>query len=532
MLKLLLKKQLLEIFRSYYYDAKKNKARSKAATIAYMVMFALLMVVVLGGIFTLFSVKMCAPMTQAGMGWLYFALMGLLAVFLGVFGSVFNTYASLYLAKDNDLLLSMPIPVSVLLTSRLLGVYLMGLLYSGIVILPAVIVYWAVAGATLANVLGGVLLTALISVFVMTLSCALGWVVAKISLLKHKSFVTVVISLAFFGAYYFFYFRAMALIQELLANLAVYGAAVKDGAYPIYLFGSVGTGNAKACIIVTVFVAALFALMWALISRSFLETATATGKTARTVYRETTVRQKSIPAALLGREFAHFGASPNYMLNCGLGTFLMPVCALLILWKGGEFLSTVETLLDGLEGSVPVMLSICLCGVASMNDMTAPSVSLEGKSLWLMQSLPVEPWQALRAKLRMQVLLTVPPLLLCAVCAAIVYPLGLVGLLVMAVFAASYALLGALAGLTLGVKMPVLTWTDQLMPIKQSAPVMLTLFGGMGYTILLFAGFLLLPGWRLGFAGYAACFAAANLLLCAVLHRWLRKKGAALFAAL
>ena len=102
----------------------------------------------------------------------------------------------------------------------------------------------------------------------------------------------------------------------------------------------------------------------------------------------------------------------------------------------------------------------------------------------------------------------------------------------MAVFAASYALLGTLAGLTLGVKMPVLTWTDQLMPIKQSAPVMLTLFGGMGYTILLFAGFLLLPGWRLGFAGYAACFAAANLLLCAVLHRWLRKKGAALFAAL
>ena len=54
----------------------------------------------------------------------------------------------------------------------------------------------------------------------------------------------------------------------------------------------------------------------------------------------------------------------------------------------------------------------------------------------------------------------------------------------------------------------------------------------MGYTVLLFAGFLLLPGWRLGFAGYAACFAAANLLLCAVLHRWLRKKGAALFAAL
>ena len=30
MLKVLIKKQLLEVFRSYFYDTKKNKARSKA----------------------------------------------------------------------------------------------------------------------------------------------------------------------------------------------------------------------------------------------------------------------------------------------------------------------------------------------------------------------------------------------------------------------------------------------------------------------------------------------------------------------
>ena len=531
MLKALMKKQLMELNQSLFVNMKSGERKPRAKVILSITMFAVLMIVIIGGIFWQMAESM-SPLIKAGAGWLYMLIMAAVSVALGTFGSVFNTYASLYLAKDNDLLLSMPIPVSVLLTSRLLGVYLMGLLYSGIVILPAVIVYWAVAGATLANVLGGVLLTALISVFVMTLSCALGWVVAKISLLKHKSFVTVVISLAFFGAYYFFYFRAMALIQELLANLAVYGAAVKDGAYPIYLFGSVGTGDAKACIIVTVFVAALFALMWALISRSFLETATATGKTARTVYRETTVRQKSIPAALLGREFAHFGASPNYMLNCGLGTFLMPVCALLILWKGGEFLSTVETLLDGLEGSVPVMLSICLCGVASMNDMTAPSVSLEGKSLWLMQSLPVTPWQVLKAKLSMQIILTAVPMALCIVCAAAVYPFLPVQLLMMTLLVMSYVVLMALFGLFLGVKNPILTWTNEISPIKQSAPVMIALFGSFGYTILLFVGYVALPGWKLGFFGYMGCLAGLNLILCALLHLWLKKKGSARFSEL
>ena len=106
MLKTLVKKQLMEIFRSYFYNAKTNKKRSTAGIVAYILLFAALMIGLLGGMFTGLSVSLCAPLAQAGMGWLYFALMSLLAIFLGAFGSVFNTYSGLYFAKDNDLLLS------------------------------------------------------------------------------------------------------------------------------------------------------------------------------------------------------------------------------------------------------------------------------------------------------------------------------------------------------------------------------------------------------------------------------------------
>lgn len=88
---------------------------------------------------------------------------------------MFNTYSSLYLAKDNDLLLSLPIPVRTIMAARLLGVYLMGLMYSAIVIIPAVIVYWITVSVRPAEIFGGVLLTFLISVFVFVLSCLLGW---------------------------------------------------------------------------------------------------------------------------------------------------------------------------------------------------------------------------------------------------------------------------------------------------------------------------------------------------------------------
>lgn len=165
MVKILLKKQLTEIFRSYFYDAKKNKARSKAAITGYIVLFVILMVGILGGMFTFLSVSLCGALTAVGFDWLYFAIMSLLAILLGAFGSVFNTYSGLYLAKDNDLLLSMPIPVGTIMVSRLLGVYLMGLMYSGVVIIPAAAVYLIIASHRLAAVIGCILLVLLISVF-------------------------------------------------------------------------------------------------------------------------------------------------------------------------------------------------------------------------------------------------------------------------------------------------------------------------------------------------------------------------------
>lgn len=78
MLKILVKKQLTEIFRSYFYNPKTNKARSKGAVAGYIILFAVVMVGLLGGMFTMMSLGLCGPLVSAGMGWLYFALMSLL----------------------------------------------------------------------------------------------------------------------------------------------------------------------------------------------------------------------------------------------------------------------------------------------------------------------------------------------------------------------------------------------------------------------------------------------------------------------
>ena len=528
MLKLLVKKQLFEIFRSYFYDAKKNKARTKGATIGYIVMFVLLMVCLLGTMFGVLSNTMCGPLAEMGMDWLYFVIMGMMAVFLGAFGSVFNTYSGLYLAKDNDLLLSMPIPVRVIMTSRLLSVYLMGLMYSGIVILPAILVYWFTVPVTAGRILGGVVLPVDISLFVLTLSCALGWVVAKISLkLKRKSFITVIVSLVFFGLYYFVCFRSQAMITDLLLNAEDVGNRIK-GIYPLYLFGRVGCGDGVAMLIVSAVVIALLALVWYLIARSFLHIATASGNTAKTVYHEKAVKPVSADAALLRKELGRFSASPLYMLNCGLGTVFLVVLAVLALIKGREVFLMMNALFAGGEGFVTVLAALCLCLLAGSNDISTPSVSLEGKSLWIAQSLPIDPWQALRAKLRMHLLITELPLVACAVCVAAVSGAALPEIVMMLVTPMVYVVLSAAFGLFMGLKRPNLNWTSEVAPIKQGLAVFLSMF--VGWLVAVALGFLYYALMaRVGAVAFLLAVTALFAVLALVLVRWLKTSGAKIY---
>lgn len=535
MLKTLLKKQMTEVFRSYFYDAKKNKPRSRAATVAFFGLFILLMGGLLGGMATFLAITLCETMVSLELGWLYFAIMALLATVMGTFGSVFNTFAGLYLARDNDLLLSMPIPVRYILASRLLGVYLLGLMYSGVISLPAVIVYWVIAPFSPLSIPGGILLILLVSLIVLILSCALGWVVARISKkLKNKSFISVLASLVFIGIYYFAYYKAQSLISDLLANAVLYGEKIKGAAYPIYLLGAVGEGDLIGMGVWTAGVALLLALTLYVLAHSFISMATSTGAVSRAVYREKQAHLASPDRTLLRRELARFTASPTYMLNCGMGALLGVAAAVFLFIRSGWAHTQLLALTEQLGVDRGILLPIgaaALCLILSTIDITAPSVSLEGKTLWLSQSLPVSPWQALRAKLRVHLLIGEPTALLCGLALVCALRPTIYEALLLILAPLLFVPLSGCFGLFMDLRHPNLTWTSEITPIKQSASVMIVLFGGWGYAALLGGGgyFLcqLLPAWLCLLAG---CVLTGGL--CLALLGWLRSRGAARYSEL
>lgn len=529
MTKALFKKQMLEVFSWLYKDRKTGKLRSAQGILMYAILY-LVVFVSLGSLFYGAAGALCEPLVAADMGWLYWCLMGLLSIFLGVFGSVFNTYSSLYSAKDNDLLLSMPIPISRIMLVRLFGVYTMGLMYELIVMVPTVLVWFIKAPFSLVGAVCAILIPFVLSVFVLVLSAVLGWVVALIAgKLKHKNFITVVISLVFIVAYYYVYSKAYAILQLLLQNAEAVGQTMKSALYPLYQMGLAAEGNILSMLVFTAIIGGLFLIVYAVLSRSFLSLATANRGAPKSEYKEKKQTAKSVAGALLQKELRRFTGSANYMLNCGMGILLMPIAAVLLVWKA----QTVRDFLavPFIQAYIPLLAVGAICMIATMNDITAPSVSLEGKNLWLLQSFPVTGKQVLAAKLKLHLLLTlIPAIPLMAAVEWLIKPAPAFAVLI-PIVTALFVLLMASLGLFINLKMPNLNWTSEIVPIKQSMSVMIALFGGWAI-IVAFTGLYIPLESVFSPLAYLVFIAGLLLVSSILLLRWLFTKGARLLRTL
>ena len=522
MIKVLFRKQMLELNRSFFQNKKDGKARSHGKVILSILGFAILMIIVLGGMFALMSMGLVS-LFDAGVGWLYFTIMSILAILLGTFGSVFNTYASLYQAKDNDFLLSLPIPVQDILIVRLSGVFVMGLMYSAVVMVPAVLVYIFMVSPGLAGVIGSVILMLMISIFVLVLSCILGWAVAKVShKLKNRGVISTICSLAFLGLYYYFYFQAADALESLLMNAIVIGEKIRGAAYPLYVMGMAGTGDVSSLVILSAFVLILLVVTCYVLLKSFLQIATGTSETAKVKYKEKKVKKNSVQGALFSKELNRYLSSSAYMLNCSLGSLMLILMAGVLLFKG-QMVMDILTQYDASEVAVPVGCAL-ICAIVAMNDIAASAISMEGTAKWILPSLPVTSWQILQAKLRLHIALTMVPSLLCSLAAEIVFRPSWFGGICLFAIPMVFTVLTAAVDLMLNLRWLNFSWTRETAVVKQGAAPMLALLINLAY-VLVFAGMYLFL-WKMEdpYPYLAICLAVTAALTVAALY-WLKKKG-------
>ncbi len=524
MFKGLLKKQLLS-FAAFFTQAKDGKRRSPVAIVGFSVLM----------LFALYSMcfltyemgnLLCAPLLSQGLGWLYFAFMGALATALGIVGTMFMAKASLYEAKDNELLLSMPIPSWLILFTRIAGLYAFTLLFEGIVFLPATIAYLVTVGFSMSTLLLSLLCLLIMPLGALSVCCVLGWLLALLAAkLPWKNLLTTLFSVAFLIGYFAVYSKLNEYLTYVVVNGGVIAEKMKTWLFPFWQLGLACVGEGLGLLWYSLLFIGVFSLVYLLLSKTYLRLATANKGGKKAKYKSKEGKQSSVFATLLKKEGMRFTKNPMIALNCLLGTvflFILPFAALFM-----EEL-TVGIRSSNVDEIIAMLLAVIVCAVASMNMISAASVSLEGENLWIARSMPVRTEMILLAKASFHFLATAIPALFAAVFLGIYYRLGVGYTLAAVTVVVAFSAYAAFFGLLVNLKMPNLHWTNELVAVKQSFSAVVGMFTEWGALLLLVGGYFLFGKYMFA-GGYFLVCIALLLAADALLWVWHCRRGTKIF---
>lgn len=523
-------KAMLNSFRFGGKKTGKLKAASGVGAIALISFLGLY----LSGVYSFLFASQFAPL---GMVHLVIMMMAVLAVIMGMMFTIFAAQGIIFGGKDNDLMLALPIPAFQLLLARTLALYLENLVFSIMVMVPAGVAY-LVFGGTGGAVFMIVLLlcTVFLALLPTALAIVVGYVLAWLSSrFSKRALVSNILYIGAFALLMVFIFQLNFSIQTITLSAAM-GIESGFSAWGVpfaLLMEATCQGNILSLILFVALCAVPFFLAVWLFAKSYKKIVTGLGaKSARSDYKLGTVTATGAKRALLNKESKRFFGTPIYLFNTGIGLIFLLMGGVASLFFRGE----IEGFLYELSGAgldMPIMPIVCACMafMVSMTAISASSISLEGKQLWILKASPVPVESIFSVKVGFQLLLELPCLLISGVCLGFALGLGVMDTLVLLLVNGVFAVFCALLGLYANLCLPKLDAPNDIMVVKQSGAAMVGIFVPM--VICLALGFLwFLLNDVVGSTPMLLVCAAILALAAAVLLRLLNTKGKGLWLEL
>lgn len=461
---------LFSRFKSLYYTTFRAGKRRNSPVLAVLLGALMIYVIgvfafLMGGIFFLLASNDCAPR-------LYLALVGVISTLFAVFGSILYTKNQLFEAKDNELLLSMPIPPAAILGSRLGLILILTYIFEGIVFVPAGIVYLLNYGASAPGILFYCLGCLVMPAIAIAICCLLAWVIAWIeSKLPVKKYASLVLMIAFFAAYFYVIGKIEVIGTFFIGHLAHIDQIIRTWFYPFYAFGAGLTGSPLLLIAYLALSALIFFAVWEILSKTYIGIVTAEKGRKRKAYAGKAAKVRSAFSANRHRELIHFLNNPMYILNALTGSILLLIGAVALAIK----ISDVRPLFTYFPDLWGVFATAALVVLTLMNLVSASSISLEGKNLWIIRSAPVSSQTVLRSKMMNHVWAAEPVILIAWLILQFLLPLTLADRVMMLVVATLANFYIAYGGIVCNLLLPKMEWISETAVVKQGASVMVAM---------------------------------------------------------
>ncbi|MDD2418729.1 MAG: hypothetical protein PHR24_07155 [Oscillospiraceae bacterium] len=527
---ILLKVQILGLFGiSKFLHSKDKKERSKFIRFFLLfifVFFSLLYTIVM------YDYAIISSLNSIGLPQLMPALMMAVASLITLVTTIYKANGLLIGFKDFDMTMAMPIKTSTVVASRLLLLYLMNAGFCLLITLPSGIIYSLFVPQSPLFFVYLTLLTLFVPLVPMLIGTALGLLISAVSSrFRHANVVNIILALILTLAGMSLSFA----FPTIITNPQAFSKVLMNSVYRIYPLTGIYTRalcqTDTLSLLLFVFISIiLFACFVFLIGKYFkyLNTVYTTTR-ARSNYRMKSLEVSSVIAALYKRELRRYFASIIYVLNTAFGMVMAVIMGVaLLVFKPAQFETILE--IPGFADIIVTLAPMVLVTFVCLSCTTSSSISLDGRSFWILKSLPVKAETIFLSKIMVNLTITLPLSLISSVLLSIALKMNFIQVVFMLLTPAVFAVLTAEVGLFLNLMYPNFSWTNETAVVKQSMPTLITTLGGMGVSVALLVGLTKLPqSFQLpGLVAITVIVAVADLIL----YRLLKTKGVIIFRKL
>lgn len=399
--------------------------------------------------------------------------------------SFFKAGSVLFSMKSYDIMISLPVTKSAILISRFVTMYVTNLLFSLIVMIPGLAVHIWFAKPGISFYLISLVVILFAPLLPLTVSSILGALIKGISSrMKKKNLAEVFLTIALIVVVMIGSFSLgtetenldMEALKELIGTLT---SALGSIFPPALWYHKALQGSFLYFILLLGIPTLIFTLfVWAL-SKRFMEICTGLNATyAKHNYKLENLKSEHVLYSLFKKEMKLYFSSSLYVTNSCVGYILA------VLFAGAIAVFGVDSLVTTMEMSLflplvykvlPFILAMPLC----MMSATACTISMEGKTFWQLQVLPVKATDIYLAKLLWNLALAAPFYITSVVLLLLDAKPDLATTLHYFLIPLAMLAFCIVLGLACNLRFPNFTWDNEAQVVKQGAAVLVSMLVGI-----------------------------------------------------
>lgn len=420
------------------------------------------------------------------------AMCAVLICTLAFFRTLFRTNGYLFHFREYDMLMALPFEPKTVAACKFGYMYFRSLIWYVCISVAMLIGYGIFAAPPVYVYPLWIILTLILPVIPMLASAFVGFLLARISIgFRYKKAVQTILLFAFT----IFCFSLRYIIEAIFKTNEVTDvmqtlSGFSDNAgkwYPPakWFSDAVNNGSVSGILLLVGISLFLFAVVFHLVGRSYrkINSAMASHEASKK-YRMTAQKVRGVRNAVAFKEMKRMTGSSLYMVNGGMGEVLAVLVGIVVLILGFE--RVISTVTQGAPLTAKMLypaIPLIIYFLIGMLPTTVCSPSLEGKSYWIVQSLPIEKKVLYEGKMLFNLYLTLPCMTVATICFCISAKAPLLNTVLYLILGTVLCIFSTVWGCACGIKHMRLDWENEVEVIKQGAAVLIYLFPNMFVTM-------------------------------------------------